>query len=114
MASTPQTPERTERPAPEAASPLDEFRPPTASTRERPGRAIAALVVGIIGVLTCLIPIVAIILGIVAIVLGATTRADIARNGLAGRGQATAGMVLGIIAVLAGIGFWVAAVAVST
>jgi hypothetical protein len=118
MASTSDMTDRTEAPErpplAEAASPLDRYSPPTASTRERPGRAIAALVLGIIGVLTCLIPIVGIILGIIAIVLGATTRGDIKRNNLAGHGQATAGMILGIVAVLASVGIWAAAVAIST
>lgn len=116
MASTPDTTDRTQAPERppmgETVSPLDGYAPPTASTRERPGRAIAALVVGIIAVVAFLIPILAIVLGIVAIVLGATTRADIDRRGLAGRGQATAGLILGIVAILAGIG-WAVAIAAS-
>jgi hypothetical protein len=62
------------------------------------GQAIAALVCGILG-FVCIIP------AIVAIVLGAMSRGRIERsNGqLKGQGMATAGMILGIVSIVAGI-----------
>jgi lysylphosphatidylglycerol synthetase-like protein (DUF2156 family) len=87
--------------SPASASPMDSHSPPTATSGRRSGRAITALIVGIIAVPTALIPIVSWILGIVAIVLGATARADIRRNRCLGAGQATAAIVLGIVALVA-------------
>lgn len=74
--------------------------PPTGS--ESNGKALAAMVCGIIGIF-----IAGIILGILAIVLGATAKRDM--NEQPGRwrneGQATAGVVLGIIDVVLGVIF---------
>ena len=64
------------------------------------GKAIAALVCGLVGIL-CF----GIILGVVALVLGLSAKKEIESSGgqLTGGGMATAGIVLGVI----GIAFWV-------
>ena len=100
----------TAEPAP-SASPLDRHAAPVADTRKRSGRAIAALILGIISVLGALIPIVGVIIGIVAIVLGATAASDVRRHNLLGRRQAVAGQVLGGIGVALSIVVWIIAAA---
>jgi hypothetical protein len=97
--------------SPASASPLDRHTPPTATRGRRSGRAISALIVGIIAALTVLIPIVSWILGIVAIVLGATARADIRRNRCLGGGQATAAIILGALALVVATALFVIALA---
>lgn len=64
------------------------------------GQAIAALVLGIVG-LFCLIP------AILAIVFGFLSKARIEQsNGqLTGRGMSIAGIVLGIVSIVIGVGF---------
>ena len=62
--------------------------------------AVAALVLGVIGVVWILVPIpgtfwIGVILGILAIIFGV-----IARKGEKGKGMGTGGMILGIIAVV--------------
>ncbi len=67
--------------------------PPRAGAQN--GLAIGSLVTGIVGaVMAWIIPLVGIVLGVVAIVLGA-----VARRGGARSGQATAGVVLGVLAI---------------
>jgi|tagenome__1003787_1003787.scaffolds.fasta_scaffold19937379_2 hypothetical protein len=83
--------------APPSASPLDEHTAPTATTARRPGKAIAALVLGILSIPCALFPIVGAILGAVAIALGSNARSQIRRSGLDGEGQAHAGVILGIV-----------------
>lgn len=61
------------------------------------GKAIAAMVLGI---LSLLVPYVGFILGIIAIILGVSSKKDIRRTGEAGQGMATAGFVTGIISVV--------------
>jgi hypothetical protein len=107
MAAT-EEPTATREPA--SASPLDQYAPPTASTGGRSGRATAALTVGIISIPAAIIAIAGVILGVVAIVLGATARGDARRNRLRGAGQATAGMICGIIGLLLGLANMLAAV----
>jgi Domain of unknown function (DUF4190) len=97
MAATPETPTRERAPERASASPMDGHAPPTATTAKRPGRAITALVLGIISIPAALLPPAGLILGIIAIVLGATTRADIRRNRLLGESQALWGLILGSI-----------------
>lgn len=99
MATAPQT---------SAASPIDRHAAPTTDTRSRSGKATAALILGVLGVLLFLIPIAAWILGGVAIALGMTARSDIKRRQLGGLGKANTGLVLGIIAVVLGIAMFVA------
>jgi hypothetical protein len=62
------------------------------------GKAVAALVCGIVG-----LAVFGFILGIIAIVLGSVAKKEIERSGQGGRGMATAGIVLGIIDIIAGI-----------
>jgi nucleotide-binding universal stress UspA family protein len=117
MAATnsPESVTRTETEAPPAtASPLDEHAPPTASRGRRSGRATTALILGIISIPAAVIPIAAWILGITAIVLGATARGDIRRSGLLGSGQATAGIVCGVIGLIAGVGVFVVNISMAT
>lgn len=92
----------TDHPIP-TASPLDYHDAPVATgadAGERSGRAVAALVIGIVALPAAIIPLAGWILGVVAIVLGATARSDARARGRAGAGQATAGLVLGVLAVL--------------
>jgi hypothetical protein len=95
------------------ASPIDSHTSPVAGTARRPGRAIAALVVGIIAVIAILIPIAGVILGIVAVVLGSSARSDIGTGGN-GYTQAKAGFILGIVAIAGSIVMWVVSVAIMT
>jgi hypothetical protein len=97
--------------SPVSASPLDRHTPPTATTGRRSGRAITALIIGIIALVTAFIPLVSWILGIVAIVLGANARADIRRNRCLGAGQATAAIVLGGLALVIATTIFVIALA---
>ena len=72
----------------------------------RNGLGIAALVCGIIGALAGLIPILfwlAGVLGILAIVFGLVGRGRAKRAEATNRGQATAGFVLGVVAVVLAI-----------
>jgi hypothetical protein len=89
---------------PTTASPIDEHVPPVNDQRTpegytRDGRAVAALVLGILSfpVLYFVGPF-GLPIAIVAVVLGAVARGDMRRTGREGQGQATAGMVLGAIA----------------
>lgn len=69
------------------------------------GMAIAALVVGVIGVVAILgFGAAAVLLGVAAIVLGVLARRRIgeSRGALAGGGLATAGWILGLVAVAGG------------
>jgi hypothetical protein len=113
MATT--TPERTiERPPerePVAASPLDAHAPPVADRRGKSGKATTSMVLGIIGVIASIIPIAAWVLGGIALGLGLSARSQIRRYGLSGSGQAMSGIILGVIAIVAGIGFAVINVA---
>lgn len=83
------------------SSPLDAHTSPTAGTQSN-GKAIAALIVGIIALIGVIIPIVGVILGIVAIVLGSGARKAQNRPW-----QATAGFWLGIVAVTLAVAFWI-------
>jgi hypothetical protein len=92
------------------ASPLDRHASPVGEGR-RTGRAVAALVVGIIAVIAFLIPIFGIILGIIALSLGLTARATCRRASRSTPWQATAGWILGAVAVVASIANIIAGVA---
>jgi len=68
------------------------------------GYAIAAMILGIVGIASGIIPglgLVGLICGVIAIILGAVGKnaIDNSNGKLTGRGMATAGMVLGIITV---------------
>ena len=88
-------------------SPLDAHAAPTATAGN--GKAIAALVVGVISVVGALSPIAGIILGVIAIALGSSARKMQSRPW-----QGTAGMWLGVVGVILSLGIWIAAVAMST
>lgn len=61
-------------------------------------KAVWALVLGILGLLCC-----GIFTGIPAIILGSSARKEVDATGQQGRGMATAGLVLGIIACIWGV-----------
>ena len=68
---------------------------------ESSGRAVTSLILGIVGLVTCLGP----ITGIPAMILGkqATREIDASGGRLEGRGLATAGFVTGLIATVLGV-----------
>lgn len=74
---------------------------------KRSGRAVAALVLGIAGVVLCFL----VVPAILAIVFGFLARRDISRSEgrIEGGGMATAGIVLGVVGVLVGAGLYIAA-----
>jgi hypothetical protein len=99
------------------ASPLDRHAAPVTDHNtpagRKDGRATAALIVGIIGILIALlIPLVGLVLGIVATVLGAVSKRDIAARGYVNAGTARAGMILGIIAIVVAVASWIIAAAI--
>jgi len=106
-AAGPETPRST-------ASPLDEHASPVAGGGRQSGRATTSMILGIISIPAAIIPIAAWILGIVAIVLGATARGEIARTGIGGSGRATAGLVCGIVGVLAGLAIFIVNLSAAT
>jgi hypothetical protein len=69
------------------------------------GLAITSLVLGIIGCVIFCVPFVPWLLGITAIILGAVA---ISQAGPVGNGKAKAGLILGVLALALGIGFWMA------
>ena len=99
-------------PAP-SASPVDAHAAPVSETKERSGKATAAMVLGVIGVLAAfLIAVAGLILGVIAIVFGRQAKAEVASGRKSGKGQAQAGFVLGIIAVIASVISMIAAAAI--
>ena len=89
---------------PTSTSPVDAHASPVAETKERSGKATAAMVLGVIGVLAAfLIAVVGLILGVIAIVFGRMAKAETATGRKSGRSQAQSGFVLGIIAVAASV-----------
>ena len=114
MAAQPEAPERET-----TASPLDRHAAPVSDRpagagKTRHGRATAALIVSILGILLIIIPIVGLILGIVGTVLAATARSDINRRGMVGGGKAKAALICGIIAIVGSLAWWIAQVAIIT
>jgi Domain of unknown function (DUF4190)/Septum formation len=83
--------------------------PPADQPTGKSGKAVAALVLGITGMILCFF----VVPSVLALVFGLLARRDIKRseNRLTGKSQATAGIVLGAIGVLAGVGFIIAAAA---
>ncbi len=76
------------------------------SAPRRSGKAIAALVLGISGLLLCFIAVPAIL----AIVFGVLGMKEIKRSAgtVSGRGMAIAGLVLGIVGLISAVVFWIA------
>jgi 4-hydroxybenzoate polyprenyltransferase len=115
MAAHPEAPEREAT----TASPLDRHAPPVADRpaaagQTRHGRATAALIVSVIGIIFAVFfwPI-GLILGIIGTVLGATARNDIRRRGMVGEGQAKAGLICGIVAIVIAVA-WIVFVAIAS
>jgi hypothetical protein len=102
MAAQPEAPVR-ETPA--TASPLDRHASPVADSERRTGRAVAALVLGIVSIPTFLFWPVSITLGILAIVIGTMARTDARKLGYTNSGQAKAGMICGIAGIVLSIAF---------
>ena len=76
----------------------------------RNGLGIGAMVVAIIGLLSCLTVVGGVLLGIVAVVMGFVARGRVKRGEADNGGVALAGVVLGFLSILAGlacIGIWV-------
>ncbi|WP_406268913.1 DUF4352 domain-containing protein [Streptomyces sp. NBC_00191] len=79
----------------------------------RNGLGTAALVLGIIGTITGLIPFLfwlGCILGLLALILGLLSRGRAKRHEATNKGSATAGAVLGLVAVIVGVGVGVVTV----
>ena len=109
MASTTSEPvaPTTERTAPASASPIDRHAAPTSDTSTRSGKATAALVVGVVGVLASIIPFLGLILGVIAVALGATSRSEVRRSGRSNGWMAVAGLGLGGLAIAVSIALFV-------
>ena len=106
------TPPREPAAAP-SASPVDAHAAPVSETRESSGKATAAMVLGILGVVAgIVIPIGGLILGIIAIVFGKQARDETASGRKSGRGKAQAGFVLGIVAVAVSVINWIVTIAI--
>lgn len=71
------------------------------------GKAVASVVLGIVGIVLCFAGIPA----IVALIIGLIARSEIRHSGgrLIGHRTAATGIVLGIVGILAGVAFYVAA-----
>ncbi|MGB3476394.1 MAG: DUF4190 domain-containing protein [Mycobacterium sp.] len=80
------------------------YPPPAAPPALRNGAGIAALIVAIAGIVTALSVIGGVALGLAAIVLGIIGRGRVKRGEADNGGVALAGIVLGALAVIAGIG----------
>ncbi|MBS9534269.1 DUF4190 domain-containing protein [Mycobacterium sp. M1] len=85
-------------------TPYSGYGSPSQYTAPRNGLGIAALGVAVAGLLTALTIIGGIALGVVAILLGFAGLARVRRGEANNGGVAIAGMVLGLLAVVAGIG----------
>lgn len=92
-----------------SASPLDRHSSPVRTRGQVPGLAIASFVLGLLGALLFWVPIVGLLLGIIGLVFGLTSRGNAKRGSYASTWQATAGSILGGLAVVLSIGFFVLA-----
>ncbi len=86
------------------------YGPPGASRPARNGVGIAALVLGILALVTAITLIGGVVLGVVAIVLGLVGRGRARRGEATNGGMATTGIVLGLVGILASIGLGLASV----
>jgi hypothetical protein len=75
------------------------------------GMGVASLVLGIIGTVLFFTSVLAIILGVLAIIFGAIGRARASRGEAVNGGQALAGLILGVVAVIVGTIILVAVIA---
>jgi hypothetical protein len=71
----------------------------------RNGLGVAALVVGVLGIVASFTVVGGVILGVVAVVLGLVGRARVTRGEASNGGVALTGIVLGVIAIVAGLAF---------
>ncbi|QXJ23043.1 DUF4190 domain-containing protein [Actinomadura graeca] len=72
------------------------------------GMAVASMVLGIIGVLTCG----GVVFSVGAIIFGHVAQGQIRRSGEGGGGMATAGLILGYIFAVIGLLYWIVIVGI--
>jgi phosphoglycerol transferase MdoB-like AlkP superfamily enzyme len=109
MAAHPQAPERetTASPLDRHASPVSDR--PAGAGKTRHGRATAALIISILGIVFAVFfALLGIILSIVGTVLAATARMDIKRRGMVGGGQAKAALICGIVGIVLNVASMIA------
>ena len=92
--------------SPTSASPLERHTSPVARSGSGNGGAVAALILGVVGVVTSIIPIVGVIVGVIATVRGRTARSACRKRNRDIPWQATAGLILGIVAICASLVFF--------
>jgi choline-glycine betaine transporter len=100
MTAQPDAPVRDES---ATASPLDRHASPVSDRGRSNGRAVAAMVLGIISIPTCFFWPVSVVLGILAIVIGTMAKTDARRGGYENTGQAKAGIYCGIAGIACSI-----------
>jgi hypothetical protein len=81
------------------------------SSSSKSRRGTASLVLGILALLTFVIPILAVILGVIAVVLALSSRSSCRRGGRPTPWQATTGLILGSLGLLAAVAVFIATVA---
>lgn len=92
-------PQQAYPPQPGQPIPYGHYGPP----KPRMGKAITALVLGLSSVFLCMCWFITIPTSVVAIILGVLAQRDVKRGTGGGNGMAIAGMVLGIVGVIASI-----------
>ena len=96
------------------ASPLDSHASPVADRpagagKTRHGRATAALIISILGIVFALFfALVGLILSIIGTVMAATARSDIRRRGMIGAGQAKAALICGVLGIVLNVASMIA------
>jgi hypothetical protein len=88
---------------PPPPQPYSGYTPPP--TGPKNGLGIASLIIAIIGLVTSASVVLGIILGIVAVAIGFAGRGRVKRGEADNSGVATAGIVLGVVAILGGLAF---------
>lgn len=91
-------------PPPQYGAPVP---PPGGAPAGTSGMAIASLVLGIVGILSCG----CLVFSILAIVFGRIANRDIVAGTKSGAGLAKAGFILGIIGVALGVVYWIVVIA---
>lgn len=89
-----------------SATPLDQHRSPVRAKGQTPGLAVAAFVLGLLAALLFWVPVLGGILAILGLVFGLSSRGNAKRGEYAASWQATAGAVLGGLALLGQIAIW--------
>jgi|Deesub1362A_J573_1020465.scaffolds.fasta_scaffold16261_2 uncharacterized membrane protein len=67
------------------------------------GKAIASLVLGIVGVWWCITGVVGVVCGVLAVIFSVKAREEIKEKHLKGEGMSIAGLVCGIIGIVGGV-----------